>query len=325
MSVQWKTTRDLGLAAVTLLMIVGLVMVAGALVAAQQPAAAPAFEVASVKQNTTGGPVMIGMRPGGRYTATNVPLQLLLRQAFRLQDFQIIGMPDWATTDRFDISAKGDGEVAPDQMPALLRGLLADRFGLQSHSEQRELPIYALVLARNDGRFGPNLKASTANCAAPGRGRGGEPGPAPAGPGTTTMPLRGGCPGGPAGPGAPGQGGAGGRGVPMSGPAPPCGMRMAPGNVAAGGFPLSQLATTLAPMVGRVVQDKTGLSGSFDFELTWTPDPGPGGGRDAAPAPDTGGVSLFTAIQEQLGLKLESQRAPVDVVVIDRLNRPTPD
>ena len=100
---------------------------------------------------------------------------------------------------------------------------------------------------------------------------------------------------------------------------------MMPGNVAAGGFPLSQLATTLAPMIGRVVQDKTGLSGTFDFELTWTPDRGPGAPRDAAPAPDAGGVSLFTAIQEQLGLKLESQRAPVDVVVIDRLNHPTPD
>ena len=87
----------------------------------------------------------------------------------------------------------------------------------------------------------------------------------------------------------------------MSGPAPPCGMRMAPGNVAAGGFPLSQLATTLAPMVGRVVQDKTGLSGSFDFELMWTPDRGLGPARDAAAAPDAAGVSLFTAVQEQLG------------------------
>src|SRR4029077_13298302 len=106
----------------------------------------------------------IGMRAGGRYTANHVPLPLLLRQAVRLQDFHFIGLPDWAASDRYDINAKGEGDVTPDQMPTLLRGLLADRFGLQSHNEQRELPIYELVLARSDGRFGPKLKASATDC-----------------------------------------------------------------------------------------------------------------------------------------------------------------
>ena len=109
----------------------------------------------------------------------------------------------------------------------------------------------------------------------------------------------------------------------------PCGMRVGPGSVTAGGMALSQLATSLAPMTGRVIEDRTGLTARYDLELSWTPDQGmgPGGPPRDAPAPPSsdGGGSLFTAIQEQLGLKLESTRGQVTVIVIDKVSPPTPD
>jgi uncharacterized protein (TIGR03435 family) len=296
----------------------GLVMVAGALTAAQTPAG-PAFEVASVKPNTSGdGRVMMAFQPGGRFTATGVTLQMLMRNAYRLQDYQLIGAPDWMRSERFDVSAKGDGAVGPDQIQPMMRALLADRFKLVTHAETRELPIYALVPARSDGRLGPNLKPSTVDCEALGaaRGRGGNvPVPPPGGAGTSTVPLRGAQPGMALGRGAGG------------GP-PPCSTRLGPGSVTGSGIRLPQLATMLAGVAGRLVQDKSGLSGAFDIELSWTPDTGGARPLDGAPGPpaaDTGGTSLFTAVQEQLGLKLESMRAPVDVTVIDRVERPLPD
>jgi len=294
----------------------GMVVATGALVGAQAPAG-PAFEVASVKPNTSGdGRVMLAFQPGGRVTETGVTLLLLMRNAYRLQEFQLTGAPDWARTERFDIAAKApEGTVGPDQIQPMMRTLLADRFKLVTHSETRDLPIYALVLARNDGRLGPNLKPSSVDCEALGaaRGRGGNvPGPPPGAPGTSTGTLR----------GAPGTAGG-------NGDRPPCSIRFGPGIVSGSGMRVAQLVTNLSGMAGRIVQDKTGLSGAFDIELSWTPDMG-AGRPDAAAAPglapaNASGTSLFTAFQEQLGLKLESTRGPVDVTVIDHVERPTPD
>jgi bla regulator protein blaR1 len=267
---------------------------------AQAPAGSPTFEVASVKPNKSGdGRVMLGLQPGGRFTATNVTLRLLIRNAYRVQDFQIVGGPGWISSDHFDIVAKAEGDPPQDQIQLMVRALLADRFKLAVHNDKRELPIYALVLARPDGRPGPKLRPASTDCEAlRARGRGAAPPPGPP-------------------PGPPGG--------PMS-----CGMRMAPGNFVAGGMPLTQLATTLSQIVGRVVQDQTGLSGQFDFELSFTPEQmpqGPPPGANAPPLPpiDPNGPSLFTALQEQLGLKLESTKGSVDVLVIDRVEPPTVD
>ncbi len=104
-----------------------------------------AFEVASVKPNKSGdGRVMLGMQPGGRFNATNVPLRLLLRQAFNVQDFQIVGGPDWLGSDRFDVVAKApDGvEFTADAMRPMLRSLLVERFKLAFHNETRDMPVY---------------------------------------------------------------------------------------------------------------------------------------------------------------------------------------
>ena len=155
---------------------VGLVAVAALSVvtfkvAAQIPAPAdpPAkFEVASVRENTSGDNKMFMQRlPGGRINAVNMPLAVLLRDAYRLQDSQLVGAPDWISSARYDITAKAEGEIPPP-MPGdapfspvhlMMQSLLEERFKVAVHRETRELPIYALVLSRSDGRLGPELKA----------------------------------------------------------------------------------------------------------------------------------------------------------------------
>jgi bla regulator protein blaR1 len=286
----------------------GLGLLQGPRLRAQAPqasAAGPAFEVASIKPNNSGdGRVMMGMQPGGRFTATNITLRLLIRNAYQLQDFQIVGGPSWIGSEHYDIVAKGeDGlppeppsldRTGPNRIQLMIRALLAERFQLTVHNETRELPIYALVLARSDGKLGPQLQKSEVDCNAvfaAARGRGGMPPP---------------------------------PGPPQQGERPSCGMRIGMGNLAMGGTPLSQFVNSLAMFTGRTVQDKTGLTGNYDVTLTWTPDQMPQRppGAPEPPPIDPNGPSIFTAVQEQLGLKLESQKGPVAVLVIDRVERP---
>lgn len=280
-----------------------------------QPAAtAPAFEVASVKPNSSGdGRVMMQNQPG-RFIATNITLRMLIRNAYQLQDFQISGGPGWMASDHFDINAKVPDEYrdlppmrpgsGPGPLQSMIRALLTERFKLAVHNETKDSPIYALILARSDGKLGPNLKKSETDCEAmfaAGRARGGQ------------MP--------PPGPPPPGQ--------PM-----PCGIRIGMGNMAVGGVPLAQVANSLGMFAGRIVLDRTGLTGNYDMTLTWTPDQmpqrPPGAPADQpvqfnGAAIDPNGPSLFTAVQEQLGLKLDSQRGPVETLVIDRAEKPVED
>jgi len=264
------------------------------------------FEVASVKTNKSGdNRIGIGFAPGGRFRATNVPLRELISAAYGtpqpLAAFQITGGPKWIESDRFDIVAKapGDPQPGPNGPPSamfvMLRNLLAERFQLTVHRETKESPIYALVLARADGKLGPQLRPAATDCAAlmaAARGRGAPPPP------------------------------------PAPGERMPCGMRMFPGNLSGGSSSMAQLTNVLARFVNRTVVDKTGLSGTYDLDLQWTPDQVPQGRGDpppGLPAIDPNGPSIFTAVQEQLGLKLDSTRGAVDVLVIDRAEHPTED
>ena len=262
-----------------------------------QTSADPAFEVASVKPNKSGdGRVMLGLQPGGRFNATNVPLRMLLRQAFNVQEFQLVGGPDWIGSDRFDVVAKAPegGEFNADAMRPMLRSLLVERFKLAFHNETREMPIYALMKARADGRLGPNLAPAAVDCAAMRGRRGGGPPPAP----------------------------------PQPGQKMECGFMIGPGRMNAGGMPMSQLAQSLSPQVGRIVLDKTELTGNYDFEMTYASEglAGPPPLLNGGPPPvDPNAPTLFTALQEQLGLKLDSQRGAVDVVVIDSVEQPVAD
>ena len=285
-----------------------------AMAAAQQFLAAPAgtpvdpntrFEVASIKPvSDTSGPILMRMLPG-RFES-QVPIGVLLRQAVQKADYQIVGAPGWINTERYAIVAKPPDGVPPAAMNVMMLNLLKDRFKLTTHLETRELPIFNLVMARPDGRLGPNLKPTSDACraemaerAAAAR-RGDPPPPLPPLPGPND-PL-------------------------------PCSFSSAPpGIVAATGRTIAQLIPILADLVGRPVIDKTGLLDRYDYSMKYTPEPGRVAGLlgaagqppGAPPAPaDPDAPSLSVALQEQLGLKLESARAPVEVVVIDRFEKP---
>jgi uncharacterized protein (TIGR03435 family) len=260
----------------------------------------PKFEVASVRENTSGSnQVSIGVEPGGRFGAFNIPLITLLRSAYRLQDSQLVGAPDWTETSRYDISARAEGDLPPSSpigppstRMLMLQSLLEDRFKLKVHREVREQPIYALVKARSNAKFGPQLTRSDVDCQV-----------------KATTPEK-----------------------PSEWPR--CGTSMGFGEIKGRARPMTLLASMLAQVVHRPVVDRTGLAGGYDFDLRWTPDQLP------ARAPgtpvdqpfrmngveiDPTGPSIFTAVQEQLGLKLESTRGPVEVLVVDHIERPAPD
>ena len=275
------------------------------LMAAAIAAVAPAqekdanFEVASVKANKSGdGNGNLRGQGSDRVVATNMPVRPMITFAYQVAGYQLIGGPGWLTTDRYDINAKLEtvptsvqpfipGSTTPNPMQLALRHLLEDRFKLRMHRETRELDIYALVMARPGGGPGPGLKPTTQDCVAAA---------AAAQKGQPQVPF-----------GAPGQ--------------PFCGISGSPGRVKFGGLPASSFATAFAGPAGRMVVDRTGMTGSWDFELTFAPE---NRGPDAPPA-DPNAPSFFTAIQEQLGLKLESTKGPVEVLVIDGVEKATED
>jgi uncharacterized protein (TIGR03435 family) len=264
----------------------------------------PAFGVTSVKPNKSGGGgTFINFQPSGRFTGTNITLRALIRVAYGttqpLPDSQISGGPDWLDSDRFDIEAKTDTEPprdaqgAPRHMMLMLRALLADRFRLVVRNETRERPIYALVVSENDGRLGPKLRRVGVDCAAVRAGRVAAPPATPAN--AVPKPLCGGMKGG-------------------------------PGKLAGTGT-LPEIATILSKWLDREVFDQTDLIGYFELELDWAPlqTQAGAGGPETGSRPGDSGPGIFTAIQEQLGLKLRPTRGPVDVLVIDQAEQPSPD
>ena len=257
---------------------------------AQDTGNPPAFEVASIKPNKSGeSGGGISRLPGGRFNANNYLVSRLIALAYRVEDFQMDGGPAWIRSDRFDIVAKAEKDSPigpifgpPDQITLMVRSLLADRFKLVVHAETREMPIYALVLARSDGRLGPQFRPTQCGDAPPA--------------------------------------------APAAGARPPCLNRGSQGSFVWHKFPMSQLTVFLTRQVQRAVVDRTGLTGTFDVNLTWTPDQIPQNVETLGVTPtDPNSTSIFTAVQEQLGLKLESTRGPVEVLVIDSVEQPTPD
>jgi uncharacterized protein (TIGR03435 family) len=238
----------------------------------------PAFEVASIKRSANldaGG--TLGLLPGGRFRSINFDARTLVAIAYRtrpprtLVPSQIIGAPDWMSSERYDINAKISPELAatldradrdPDLMPKLVQSLLEDRFKLTLHREVHNMPVYALVVANKDGTLGPQLHPSTVDCQKD-RSK--------------------------------------------------CLIRGTTGRFTSSSVTLETLATMLSNPAGRLVFDRTGLMGAFDVNLEWAEDAG------------SDKPSIFAAVKEQLGLKLDFVREPVDVVVIDHVERPTED
>jgi uncharacterized protein (TIGR03435 family) len=275
---------------------------------AQEPL--PRFEVASVKPSS--GPTGERGQPSGRYTATRT-VKFFIADAFffgtPLQMSRVIGGPEWIDSALYEINAQASTpwERSPDGPPRelflMIRSLLQERFKLKTHMETRELAVYELVLARADRSLGPQLRQSTTDCDA------------------IIAAVRAGGPPPARQPNEP----------------PPCGAMRGPARVLAGGLPMAQFANMLTLVMAdangpagrddaRMVIDKTGLSGRFAFTLAWTPERIP----EAAPPPgippiDPNGPPLVTALQEQLGLKLQPARSRMEVVVIDSVEQPTPD
>lgn len=246
------------------------------------------FVVASVKPSTEESPGLLRALPD-QFDARAIPLRTILLMALEIRPFQLIGAPSWVG-DRYDIQAKTEGPVSPPQMIPMLRALLEERFGLKTRKERRDLPVYSLKLARPDGPAGPRLRRHTADCPALLRGL----------PATTP----------PTGPGE----------------FVACGSFGGPTHFAAGDVSLSQIASGLSRFVDRPVIDNSGVEGTFDVHVTVAPfgPVAPAAERPETPASQDA-PDIFTAVREQLGLRLEPSTAPIDVVVVEQITRPTPN
>jgi uncharacterized protein (TIGR03435 family) len=257
---------------------------------------APAFEAASIKPNKSGSPLLRMIpQPGGRFEATNVTLGMLIRNAYQMPMFRIFGGPNWIESDRFDVEANAAGNPAPEQKRLMLQRLLGERFKLRVHTETREQPVFDLVATRRDGRLGPQLRRTQFDC--------------------SSVPLV--TPGSPPSSGTPRCG--------YIGPAPGTVMSSGHVSMAFRGITMEAFARFLGGAVRRTVSDRTGLNGYFDGEFDSTiefpPPPPPPGIPD--PFDRQNFPTIFTVLQEELGLKLDSTRGPVDVLVIDSAQRPS--
>ena len=246
------------------------------------------FDVASVRQITRQERVPMQWQPGGRF-AGGLPVISLISIGYVVPVYRIEGLPDWARTTPFAINAAAGRDVAIEERPAYFRGLLVERFRLAAHVERREMDVYTLTVARSDGRLGPNLRRSDLNCeaeieAARKRNLAGE------------------------------------RLPPAPGVRPTCGAVGGVASLTGGAVQLTILTGMLAGALGRPVVDNTGLTGRFDIDFRAAP---PQAGPGAAGSPLAELPSLFTAVEDQLGLKLVQGRAPIEVLVIDRLEMPT--
>jgi uncharacterized protein (TIGR03435 family) len=278
----------------------------------------PTFDVVSIKLNTTGnlptGPPV--ERPDGGLRMTRVPVSVLIARAYPpAVPIEMVGLPDWAKTEHYDVIATSTlSSATRDDRIAMLRAMLADRFKLIAHVETREQPAYDLVLARRDGRLGPGITPLDVDCdaqmAAP---RAAAEAARSAGTPPPTRPD-------------------------FSVPPPPCTLRTVGamlrdgrgdrtgtlGDLLEGEATMATLAMALRPWARRMVVNKTGLSGSYRVRMNFDMMAAVRGPDTGTPAQDAA-PTIFTAIQEQLGLKLESSRALSDVLIIDHLERPTAD
>ena len=260
----------------------------------------PTFDVVSIKASRSDEPgSRAAVQAGGRLTMTNVPLSAVVLTAFELADYnQVDGLPEWTHTERFDIEARAPVGVPiafPGQgtpLPRMLQAMLADRMQLAAHVEKRSTAMFALVTARGDGRLGPQLSRSSIDC-------------------TTALSPP-----------------AASAALPGS-DASRCGIQITRTSFSGRGLPLDRvIRLIIAPRVGRPVVDRTGLTGTFDIALRYrAPDPPPGAGLGGSPVasldPDLSPIE--TAVQEQLGLRLQPVREPANVLVISRIERPTPN
>ena len=271
----------------------------GAITVARQNAAAPAFDVVSVRINESNERPrsrVNAVPQTGRLTLTGMTVQELIQSAHSVQSFELIANGSAVLKQRVDVVAKAAGPATVAEMQRMLQPMLEQRFKLATHREMREMD--ALLMVRTGERLGPKIKSSTLDC----RGLG-----------TTTIFAMN-------------------VATPQAPKDQPCGFMPAdgPGRIIANGIEMATLAGNLAVSLGRPVLDTTRLDGRYDVDLTYTPEAFTAAGlarrgATAFPGVDPNGPPLATALADQLGVKLESRRAPVSVLVIDRLESLIPD
>ncbi len=275
----------------------------------------PSFEVVSIKPSRSDEMGSVIMAHPGRFTGIAVTPKLLVYYAYHVREFQVVGGPGWVTSARYNFEAKEDDATVNElgkhplsqrlgEEERLFQSLLADRFKLTVHHEARDLPVYALVVAKN----GPKFRQAKPGDTYPNGVKGPDGKPFPMGPDDKPIPLL----------------------IWREGDQIKMSAQGAP--IASADPNERSLLGILSSHVGREVVDRTGLPGKYDFTLQWTPDevetaiiarntgqPVP----DTASPPESSGPSIFKAVQEQLGLKLVPTKGPVDVIVIDHIERPT--
>lgn len=277
-----------------MLPIIAMVLLVGPARAQQ---VSPSFETVSIRRNTNQAiPLAVRFAPDGAFAMTNTPVSQIVQQAFGpLADWQVAGLRDWMHTERYDVAATADPSVrspTPEQRQAMVRGMLTERFKMQAHFEMRDLTVYNLVVARRDGRLGPQIKPIQEDCDAI---RAAAVAAAKAA-GTPLAPP------------------------PPTGPIPTCFARSL-NRRWEGDIRFEQIASRLQLMLRRPVVDKTGLSGYYHIDFAYRYEPLSIAAQ--ATNADADGASLFSLVQDQLGLKLQAAEGPVRVLVIDRLERPT--
>src|SRR5262245_1176997 len=289
---------------------------------AQTPAK-PEFEVASIKpaQQSNDGRIMVRMGGDpGRIDYTNITLRDLIRRAYDVKDYQISG-PDWLNQQRFDVKATHPPNTPREQVALMLQKLLEDRFKMVIHKEKRQLPAYALTVAKGGFKLKP-MSPEEIEAARP--------------------PLPPGAPNGAVAFGGGRGPGAGGGPIPGGGGRIMMSMGAGSRRMEADAISMSGLADLLANQTGRPVVDTTGIQGLYKIKLEFTPDettPGPRGMMMVGPPPGAGaggpGVEhkpvapegsaeapgLMAVLQEQFGLKLESRKEPLDVIVIEKAEK----
>jgi uncharacterized protein (TIGR03435 family) len=259
---------------------------------AQQAADSPAFEVASVKPSPPPDPsagYVISKMDGGpgtknptRVEFRNYPLSGLISRAYDLSFWQL-SAPDWMNMAQFDIDAKVPPGATREQYRLMLQRLLAERFGMRVHRDTKEGTLYSLTVARGGPKLHPHVEATG--------------------------------PEGNAGPDNSGRVRTDSGGYPLLPRGIGVGVMNGKGRFQEAGVDLARVVSVLSTQLGAPVRDSTGLTGKYDIALYWTARP-PNAEPDADAGPD-----LVTAVQEQLGLKLERKKGPVEILVVDHAEK----
>jgi bla regulator protein blaR1 len=282
-------------AAASVALLAPLRTVAGALGQTPAPAARPQFEVASIKPSPSFDRIM-SVRPLPARLTADATLQVLMQYAYGVQPFQLVGGPSWLTSDRYEIEAKADVSANRDQVFLMLQSLLEDRFHLKTHREMKELPVFTLVANKGGLKLPPPKEGGCVDSAVD----------------------------------AAVEWVGGGR-MPVPGELPPaksrCGsaiVALGPGGAhLSGEIAMSELVRMLSMLSGRSVLDKTDFTARFDVQLDFVPDETTPAMPPPPPGSGISGISIAQALQEQLGLRLESTKGPVEVIVVDQAERPS--